>query len=291
MTALRTGRALRLGSANLLSGRSLTDGVIDTERLVEAVRLLEVDLLAVQEVDRWQPRSNGIDQSGLIARTLGAVDHRFVATVEGTPGISGWTPSVNPPSGHPPSSNRPPGNPPVDESPGPEMLSAQFGIALFSRLPVAEWHVLRLSPARGRFPLPIPSQPPQVLWLNDEPRAVVAAVLEHPRITIACTHLSFVPTTTIRQLTAVRRWLATLPGPQLLLGDLNLPGSVIRRVGGWTPLVSSPTFPSSAPRVQLDHALAAGLPVGTRALGRIKQLPISDHRAVLIDLDLPTPLG
>jgi endonuclease/exonuclease/phosphatase family metal-dependent hydrolase len=267
---------LRLGSANLLSGRSLTDGVIDTERLVEAVRLLDVDLLAVQEVDRRQPRSHGIDQADLIARTLGTVDHRFVATVEGTPGISGWTPS---------------GNLPVDENTGPEMLSAQFGIALFSRLPVAEWHVLRLSPARGRFPLPIPSRPPQVLWLNDEPRAVVAAVLKHPRITIACTHLSFVPTSTVRQLATVRRWLATLPGPQLLLGDLNLPGSVVRRVSGWTPLVSSPTFPAPEPRVQLDHVLASGLPAGTRAIGRIRQLPISDHRAVVVDLDLPAPLG
>ena len=283
--------ALRLGSANLLSGRSLTDGVIDAERLVAATRLLEVDLLAVQEVDRYQPRSNGIDQAALIARTLGAIDHRFVATVDGTPGISGWTPSGNPPTGNLPSANPPSGNPPSEENSDQTIRSAQFGIALISRLPVAEWHVLRLSPARGRYPLLIPSRPPRVLWLNDEPRAVVAAVLERPRITIACTHLSFVPTTTIRQLNTVRRWLAALPGPQLLLGDLNLPGSVVQRIGGWTPLVSSPTFPSSVPRVQLDHVLAAGLPVGTRAVGRIKQLPISDHRAVLLDLELPAPLG
>ncbi len=267
---------LRLGSANLLSGRSMTDGTIDVDRLVEASRLLDVDVLALQEVDRHQPRSSGIDQADLIARSLGAVDHRFIATVDGTPGISDWTPSI-------PHSTA--------EMPILEPSFAQFGVALISRIPVAEWHVLRLSPARGRFPLPIPNanpaRLPRLLWLNDEPRAAVAAVLEHPRITIACTHLSFVPSSTIRQLADVRRWLAGLPGPHLLLGDLNLPGFAVRRLTGWTPLVSSPTYPSSAPRLQLDHVLAAGLPAGSRAVGRVTQLPISDHRAVLVDLDLP----
>lgn len=264
--------ALKLGSFNLLSGRCLTDGTIDAARLVEATQLLDVDLLAVQEVDRHQPRSGSIDQADLIARTLGAVDHRFVAALDGTPGEPGWAPSVDLLS---------------VENASPEILFAQYGVALISRVPVAEWHVLRLEPARGRFPLPIPSRPPRLLWLNDEPRVAVAAVLEHPRITIACTHLSFVPTSTLRQLRRVRQWLAALPGPQLLLGDLNLPGLAVRRITGWTPLVSSPTFPSAAPRVQLDHVLAAGLPPGTRAVGRVKQLPISDHRAVVVDLELP----
>lgn len=259
---------LRLGSLNLLSGRSLSDGLIDPERLVGAIRQLDVDLLAVQEVDRRQPRSNEIDQTELIARTLAAVDHRFVAAVDGTPGVPGWTAAV------------------ADAS-GPKTRSAQFGVALISRRPVAEWHVLRLGPARGRFPLPIPSRPPQLLWLNDEPRVAIAAVLAQPRITIACTHLSFVPTTTVRQLRAVRDWLTRLPDPHLLLGDLNLPAGPVRRITGWAPLVSSPTFPSPAPRVQLDHVLAAGLPPGFRAIGRVEQVPISDHRAVLVDLDLP----
>jgi endonuclease/exonuclease/phosphatase family metal-dependent hydrolase len=263
---------LRLGSFNLLSGRSVTDGTIDAANLVAASRLLDVDVLAVQEVDRNQPRSGRVDQAALIADTLNAVDHRFVAAVEGTPGVRGWTPSVDA------------GSVPPGLSPG-----GQFGVALISRLPVAEWHVLRLRPARGRFPLLIPTRPPQVLWLNDEPRVAIAAVLEHPRITVACTHLSFVPPTTLRQLARIRHWLAGLPGPQVLLGDLNLPAAVVRRIAGWTPLVSSPTFPAPAPRLQLDHVLAAGLPAGTRATGRVRHLPISDHRAVLVDLDLPPP--
>ena len=40
---------------------------------------------------------------------------------------------------------------------------------------------------------------------------------------------------------------------------------------------------------QLDHALANGLPAGSRATGRVRAMTISDHRAVLVDLTLGTP--
>jgi endonuclease/exonuclease/phosphatase family metal-dependent hydrolase len=259
---------LRLGSFNLLSGRSLSDGSIVRQRLVDAVTELDADILAVQEVDRLQPRSGGLDQAACIAETMGAVSSRFVATVEGTPGEPGWTAADWAPA-----------------VPRPELPG--YGVALISRLPVVEWHVLPLRPARGRFPLVIPTSPPRFLWLPDEPRAAVAAVLEHPRMTIACTHLSFSPTANVRQLLSVRRWLSNLPSPRVLMGDLNLPGAAVRRITGWTPLVSAPTFPSPAPRIQLDHVLAAELPNGSRACGRVRRMPISDHRAVLVELDLP----
>lgn len=273
--------SLRLASFNLLSGRSITDGLIDTGRLIAAATDLDADLLAVQEVDRFQPRSGRIDQTAVIAAALGAVTSRFVATVDGTPGEPGWRPGTGPPSAPAPATATAPG---PESGPGP----AQFGVALISRLPVAEWHVLRLPPARGRFPLLIPGRRrARVLWLNDEPRAVIAAVLERPRMTIACAHLSFVPIHNLRQLRTARDWLARLPGPQILLGDLNLPAALARRMTRWTPLVSAPTFPAPGPRLQLDHVLAAGLPVGSRAEGQIRRLAISDHCAVVVNLDLP----
>ena len=73
----------------------------------------------------------------------------------------------------------------------------------------------------------------------------------------------------------------------MLLGDLNLPGRLPARLTGWTPLVDAATFPAPSPRVQLDHALARGLPPGTRADARVIELDVSDHRAVLVDLHLP----
>lgn len=263
---------MKVGSANLLSGRSLADGLIDAGRLSAAAGLLDVDVLALQEVDRNQARSGQVDQAALVARVSGAVDGRYAASLEGTPG-AGWT-----------ASTRFEPLPTDDEATaGP----ARFGIALLSRRPVERWEVLRLAPAQGRYPMPIPSRPARLLWLRDEPRVAIAAVLTDPPITIATTHLSFVPFVAVRQLTRVRRWLAELPGPSLLVGDLNLPAPIARRISQGTPLVCGPTFPSPRPRLQLDHALAARLPAGARWDGRVVALPISDHRALMVELSLP----
>jgi endonuclease/exonuclease/phosphatase family metal-dependent hydrolase len=267
---------LRLATVNLFSGRSVQDGAIVADRLTAALGSLDADLVALQEVDRCQPRSGLVDQSALAAAAIGAPVHpdhlRFVPTVLGTPGEPGWR-GADGASGV----AVPPDGP-------------SYGIALASRLPVLRWHVLPLAAPRGRFPIPVPSRPPRVLLLPDEPRAAVAAELAEPRITVACTHLSFVPGVNVRQLRQVRRWLAGLPGPVLLLGDLNLPGRMAVRFSGGHPLVSAPTFPVQAPRIQLDHALALGpLPAGATARGELRTLPIGDHAAVLLDLTLPDP--
>jgi len=79
-----------------------------------------------------------------------------------------------------------------------------------------------------------------------------------------------------------------LPRPAILLGDFNLPGSLPRRLTGWSPLITAPTYPSFRPRVQFDHVLADGLdPLALRgATGRALALPVSDHCAVVVDLPL-----
>jgi endonuclease/exonuclease/phosphatase family metal-dependent hydrolase len=257
---------LRLGTFNLLSGRSLLDGRADPERLRAAVASLDVDVLALQEVDRHQPRSGGVDQAALAAAVMGADYLRFVDTVHGTPGVDGWSPTREGPE--------PPDGP-------------SYGVALVSRLPVESWHVLRLGSARGRYPLLAPTRPPSFMWLPDEPRVALAGVLAEPRMTVVCTHLSFVPMVNVRQLRRLVAWAGALPAPRVLLGDLNLPGRLPGRITGWTSVLSSPTFPAPAPRVQLDHVLLSGLPDGSRASARTQALPISDHRAVVAHLHLP----
>ncbi len=260
-------------SLNLCSGRSVSDGVIDAQRLRDAVAELGADVLALQEVDRAQPRSGLTDQARLVLEAAmpdvppaGSEHLRYVATVCGVPG-GGWRPA------------------PADDGASPPPEGPSYGIALLCRPRVAAWHVLRLDPPPGRYPIPVRPRPPRLLWLRDEPRAVVAAVLEHPRLTLADAHLSFVPGYNVVQLRRVRRWLAGLPPPVVLLGDLNLTERIATRITGWTPLVSAPTFPAPRPRWQLDHALAASLPPGVRTTGRTVELSISDHRAVVIDLE------
>ncbi|HEY6795330.1 MAG TPA: endonuclease/exonuclease/phosphatase family protein [Kineosporiaceae bacterium] len=266
---------LRLASANLFSGRSPlgsgqsgprgADQAVDTGTMARSLARLDADVLALQEVDRCQPRSGHADQAAAIAEACGLPHHRFVPLIAGTPGVSGWRPAE--PLGPPP--------------PGPS-----YGIALASRRPVTSWHVLPLRPPRGRWPLLLPSRPPRLLWLNEEPRAAVAAVLAEDRLVVACTHLAFVPGVNAAQLRRVRAWLAALAvdsgATPVLLGDLNLPGRLPARITGWTPLVTGPTYPAPAPRLQVDHVLAAGLPAA--GAGRAVPLGFSDHLAVLAEI-------
>jgi endonuclease/exonuclease/phosphatase family metal-dependent hydrolase len=173
---------------------------------------------------------------------------------------------------------------PDDGATGP-----RYGIALFSRLPVRRWSALSLG--AGRAKLPIKGTDPRTgvarwWWFPDEPRVALAAELELPdgsALTVVGTHLSFAPHTAVRQLLRLRRWARRLPGPVLLAGDLNLVGPVPGGVARAQRLVTAPTYPGPAPRVQFDHLLALG-PL-TASDPDVRELPIGDHRLVTVTVD------
>jgi endonuclease/exonuclease/phosphatase family metal-dependent hydrolase len=112
----------------------------------------------------------------------------------------------------------------------------------------------------------------------------VAARIDAPdrEITVVNTHLSFVSWWGRHQLRTVMRSLEGTE-PLLLVGDLNMDLARAQSTTGLLPLVSEPTFPADHPREQLDHALARG-DVGRVAGVEVHDLPLSDHRAVSIDL-------
>lgn len=264
---------LGIGTLNLASGRGAAGRVHTAAELDAVLRtgLPELDLLAVQEVDAGQPRSHGADQAAVVAEALGAVDWRMAVTLTGTPGPRGcWQPA----------------DPPTlrgrDGAPG----GPCYGIALISRLPVRRWSVLPLDAGGGR--LPVRAHDPRtgrsrVRWIPDEPRAALAAELDGG--TVVATHLSFAPHTAVRQLRRLRRWVATLPAPVVLAGDLNLPGALPARLLGGTGLVRAPTFPADEPRVQLDHLLALGPGLTVRD-GAAVRLGVGDHRLLAVRLAL-----
>jgi endonuclease/exonuclease/phosphatase family metal-dependent hydrolase len=120
--------------------------------------------------------------------------------------------------------------------------------------------------------------------VRDEPRVAVAATVETPSgiVTVANVHLTFVEWWNGRQLARVRDSLSGADRPFVLMGDLNMGPARASRISRMRPLVSGLTFPAHAPREQLDHVLADGdLPPGE---GRVVELPLSDHRALVVDL-------
>jgi endonuclease/exonuclease/phosphatase family metal-dependent hydrolase len=253
---------VRLASFNLLHGRSLPDGQVLRERLHDAVQLLEVDVVGLQEVDRAQSRSEGRDLTAEVARTMGADAWRFVPALVGTPGAA-WRVAAD-----------------ADD----DGVHPSYGCGLVSRYPVLDWHTVRLAAARVRSPLMLPGTR-KVVWLQDEPRVGIAAVVETPLgvMTIATTHLSFVPGWNGVQLRRLCHALEALPGPRVLLGDLNMPPPFPRLLSGWQPLAKVPTYPAPQPRVQLDHVLGHGLLPSVRSV-ETPVLPVSDHRALDVEL-------
>jgi len=251
---------MRLATFNILHGRSPVDDRVDLDRFVDAVKALDADVLALQEVDRNQPRSANADLTAVAAEAMGAVEHRFVAALAGTPGAT-WMAATG------------------EEQPD----AAAYGIALLSRLPVRSWQVIRLSSPPTRVPMRFSgSRLPELV--RDEPRVAVAARVETPagELTVANAHLSFVGWWGRHQLRTVMRTLEGVE-PLVLMGDLNMGPDAAAKVTELRSLVDGDTFPAESPREQLDHVLARG-DVGDVVGHEVHRLPMSDHRAMSVDL-------
>jgi endonuclease/exonuclease/phosphatase family metal-dependent hydrolase len=249
---------VRLVTWNILSGRAVGADSVDVATFRAAVRSLDADVLALQEVDRAQPRSNGLDLAAIAAEAMGAVDHRFVPALAGPPGA--WRPATG-----------------FEDADVPA-----YGVALLSRVPASDWEAIRLPGA----PLPVPYRDtgrgiPRLV--RDEPRVAVTARIVTPSgpLEVVGTHLSCLRPWNARQLRRLMSALRGHPRPLVVMGDLNLGPRPAARLTGMTSLASGPTFPAHAPLVQIDHLLADGV---ASARGRVVRLPLSDHCALVADL-------
>ena len=249
---------MRLATFNVLHGRSLVDDRVELSRFSAAVATLDADVLALQEVDRAQPRSGSADLTELAAQAGSYREARFVPALTGLPGT--WRPARD----------------------GASADEPAYGVALLSRLPVRSWRTVHL-PAL-RLPVPVVfsgRRTPQVV--RDEPRVAAVAELEGADgpLTVVSTHLSFVEGWNVVQLRRLARTLADAPR-LLLAGDLNMPPHRARRSSGLTPMAPGLTFPAAAPTRQLDHVLGRG--VTTAGDPRVWDLPLSDHRALSLEV-------
>ncbi len=253
---------MRLATFNILHGRALSDGRVDLDRFAAAVRRVDADVLALQEVDRDQPRSHGADLTSVAAEAMGAPHHRFAATLHGEPGT--WSAATG--AGQPD-------------------ISA-YGIALLSRHPVRSWRVLTLPVLRRRVPV-VHAGSRRPSLVRDEPRAALAAVLDTPDgpLTVVATHLTFIPgwnAVQLRRLVDACRWL---PQPLAVMGDLNLRAGMPARVSGLRAVGRVDTFPVEVPDRQIDHILLGGDVHPTSDPSAV-DTGMSDHRALVVDVGL-----
>ncbi|MFV2084737.1 endonuclease/exonuclease/phosphatase family protein [Micromonospora sp. LOL_021] len=263
---------MRMATYNLLHGRSPHDGHVDPDRITATIAGLDADICALQEVDHAQPRSGHLDLTALAAAALTAGTHRFAAALVGTPGTTYRVPRHDH-DGH-------------DEP--------RYGVSLISRYPARHWRAVRLAPAPVPAPVAVGGPGPRLLLLRDEPRVLLAAVLDTPHgpVTVAATHLSFVPGWNLRQLRIVTRALRAMPPPRLLLGDLNMPAGVAAAATGWRPLGRLPTYPAARPRIQLDHILLdpRDAPPALTDVTAVTapDVAVSDHRPLTVTVSTAT---
>jgi endonuclease/exonuclease/phosphatase family metal-dependent hydrolase len=253
---------VRLVTFNVLHGAGFDDGVVDLDRFAAAIVALDPDVLALQEVDRGQERSHGADLADVAAQAMGAASTRFMAAMTVDPG-GRWRPA--------------------SRSPAPDV--AAYGVALLARYPMTGWRDLRLPRIAPPFPL-LRRDPRRLELRREERRAAVIARVETPEgaLLVASAHLSFVPGWSQLQLYALRRALASVGGPAVIMGDLNMTPRPARTVTGFRPLATADTFPVHHPRFQIDHVLAHG-DVGEVVDARAVELSVSDHRALVVELD------
>lgn len=247
----------RVLTLNLQHGLSREGKPTTDEQLAAAMSGLEVDAVALQEVDRGQPRSGGLDQARVVADALGLPHVRFAAVLAGDVRQGKASPAR-----------------------WGMADGAAYGLAIASRWPVVAWFVTPLPRLPVRHPVLAGGR---VRLRDDEQRGALAAVLQTPQgqLSVVSAHLSLLGPVAAVQVRPLLRSAATLPGPVVVCGDLDLDPWALRPLARGWQVPRALTFPARAPRRQIDHVLARGVAI-ERA--DAVELPVSDHRGLLATL-------
>ena len=236
---------------------------------------LKPDFIGLQEVDFNQNRSGNLNQTKIIAESIGLKYWAYIPTLIGTPGEK-WkkveaerAPFITNESSEESSAK-------TLEQSSKSNLPASYGIGFATNQPIKKIHYKYLGRSLVGMPLLIPNEDKsgaKFIYVQDEPRVALIAELENG-LTITTTHLSFAPGVNLYQLGKLSKFLNSIPGKHILTGDLNLPGDLPAKLssiaGGWSSLVKQYTYPSWRPKIQFDYLLAK-----SESGFQIKQLPIS----------------
>jgi endonuclease/exonuclease/phosphatase family metal-dependent hydrolase len=198
------------------------------------------DFISLQEVDYLQPRSGNINQTKLIAESMGLKYWYYLPALLGTPGSS-WQKVKNLESGI------------ISQDSNNPELKTSYGIGFATSTPVKKIYTKALGRSILGMPLLIPKdngKGARFIYVKDEPRVAIIAELENG-LTIATTHLSFVPFVNVFQLNRLISSLKKLPGLPVIVGDLNLPANIPSKVSRFKSLISQPTSQVGSQRFNL----------------------------------------
>jgi len=162
-----------------------------------------------------------------------------------------------------------------------------YGIGFATSTPVKKIYTKALGRSILGMPLLIPKdngKGARFIYVKDEPRVAIVAELENG-LTIATTHLSFVPFVNVFQLNRLISSLKKLPGLPVIVGDLNLPANIPSKVSRFKSLISQSTYPSWKPKIQFDYIMVANKQnVQAKPISTIKP-SISDHVPIGVELN------
>ena len=244
--------------------------------LPSAIKKIAPEVLSIQEVDHFLPRSNSVNQVQEIAKAMKAVDWAFAPAIIGTPGEK-WR-ALND----------------SDES----IITAKskgeggYGIGFASTIPVTAYERIELGRSPVGMPLLVPGGEdgkgkPRFIYVQDEPRVALVAHLENGW-SIINTHLSFVPGFNIAQLKKIKRWAeksAAQTGNKVaIIGDLNLPKGLPVVGSQWKSLITQNTYPSWGAKIQFDYILAKDNVSKFKAI-KTTATGISDHLPITVEIE------
>ena len=253
--------------------------------LPSAIKKIAPEVLAIQEVDHFLPRSNSVNQTIEIARAMKAVDWAFAPSIIGTPGEK-WR-----------------GLKESDESIitsesisskkiGNKKIEGGYGIGFASTIPVTAFERIELGRSLVGMPLLVPGGEdgkgkPRFIYVQDEPRVALVAHLENGW-SIINTHLSFVPGVNFAQLKKLKRWAAqssAQTGNKIaIIGDLNLPKGLPVVGSQWKSLLTQNTYPSWGAKIQFDYILTKDTLSKFKAI-KTTATGISDHLPISVEIE------
>ena len=272
-------QSMRIISWNLLHGQIIPPNNDQDWRqsLITAAKTVadnyRPDFIGIQEVDYLQPRSSLINQTQLIAESMGLKYWAYLPTIFGTPGEK-WEKVKDLQSAL------------ITQDSAPDR-NMSYGIGIATNQIIKKLHVKRLGRSIIGLPLLIPKDNggARFIYVKDEPRVALTAELENG-LTITTTHLSFAPVVNIYQLNRLCLSLNKLPGAQVLTGDLNMIANLPSRFSSYRSLAKQMTYPSWKEKIQFDYLMVPKSSFKSYTVMPLSTVKtnISDHTPIGLEL-------